>query len=91
MSTNANSWNENLMNDWMATQQKYWDIWSDFARKAGVPGGGPWILYDGPAPFTEYGPADRPSGAQQLCVTAATHNHAVDNPAIYHCMSLPDS
>lgn len=39
MSTNANSWNENLMNDWMATQQKYWDIWGDFARKAGVPGG----------------------------------------------------
>jgi class III poly(R)-hydroxyalkanoic acid synthase PhaE subunit len=40
MSTNANSWNENMMNDWMATQKTYWDIWSDFARKAGVPGGG---------------------------------------------------
>ncbi|MDJ0739590.1 MAG: class III poly(R)-hydroxyalkanoic acid synthase subunit PhaE [Gammaproteobacteria bacterium] len=35
MSTNANSWNETLMNDWMATQQKYWDTWSEFARKAG--------------------------------------------------------
>lgn len=36
MSTNANSWNESLVNDWVKTQQKYWDTWSDFAKKAGV-------------------------------------------------------
>jgi hypothetical protein len=59
--------------------------------EAGAPGGGPWILYDGPAPFTQYGPGDRPSGAEQMCVTVATHTHAVDNPAVYHCMALPDS
>ncbi|MCP5299691.1 MAG: class III poly(R)-hydroxyalkanoic acid synthase subunit PhaE [Chromatiaceae bacterium] len=39
MSTNANSWNESLINDWMATQKQYWETWSDFARKAGALGG----------------------------------------------------
>jgi len=42
MSTNANSWNESLINDWVATQRKYWDTWSDFAKRAGaagIPGG----------------------------------------------------
>jgi class III poly(R)-hydroxyalkanoic acid synthase PhaE subunit len=38
MSTNSNNWNETLMNDWVATQRKYWDTWSDFARKSGVGG-----------------------------------------------------
>ena len=33
MSTNANSWNESLINDWVATQRKYWDTWSDFAKE----------------------------------------------------------
>ena len=37
MSTNANSWNENLMNDWAETQRKYWETWSDYASKAGLP------------------------------------------------------
>lgn len=59
--------------------------------QAGVPGGGPWILYDGPDPFTGYGPADRPSVATQMCVTAANHAHEVVDPAIYHCMDLPDA
>ncbi|MDH3302970.1 MAG: Hsp70 family protein [Acidimicrobiia bacterium] len=58
--------------------------------QAGVPGGGPWILYDGPDPFTGYGPADRPSGATQMCVTAANHAHEVLDPALYHCVDLPD-
>ncbi|MGB5745270.1 MAG: class III poly(R)-hydroxyalkanoic acid synthase subunit PhaE [Sedimenticolaceae bacterium] len=40
MSTNANNWNESLMNDWMATQRKYWETWSDFARQAGGNGAG---------------------------------------------------
>ena len=59
--------------------------------QAGVPGGGPWILYDVPAPFTGYGPSDRPSGATQMCVTAANHAHEVVDPSIYHCMDLPDA
>jgi class III poly(R)-hydroxyalkanoic acid synthase PhaE subunit len=36
MSTNANSWNESLMNDWAKTQQQYWETWSEFAKKAGA-------------------------------------------------------
>ena len=35
MSTNANSWNESLMNGWADAQRKYWDTWRDFASKAG--------------------------------------------------------
>lgn len=38
MTTNANSWNESLINEWVATQRKYWDTWSDFAKKAGAGG-----------------------------------------------------
>ncbi|HOP17796.1 MAG: class III poly(R)-hydroxyalkanoic acid synthase subunit PhaE [Chromatiaceae bacterium] len=51
MSTNSNNWNETLMNDWVATQRKYWDTWSDFARKSGVGGA------QGPAanPFGAFG------------------------------------
>jgi len=59
--------------------------------EAGVPGGGPWILYDGPSPFTGYGPGDRPTGANQMCVTAASHAHEVVDPSLYHCAALPDS
>lgn len=40
MSFDATSWNESLMNDWAETQRKYWDIWTDFARKAGANGQG---------------------------------------------------
>ncbi len=36
MSTNANNWNESLMNDWADTQRKYWETWSDFAKNAGM-------------------------------------------------------
>lgn len=35
MTTNSSGWNESLFNDWVATQRKYWETWSDFARKAG--------------------------------------------------------
>jgi class III poly(R)-hydroxyalkanoic acid synthase PhaE subunit len=34
MSTNADSWNENLMNQWVEAQRKYWETWSSFARTA---------------------------------------------------------
>lgn len=59
-------------------------------EEAGVPGNGPWILYDTPAPFSEYGPADRPEGATRMCATPATSDHRVVNPRIFHCMQLPD-
>ncbi len=35
MSTKANSWNESLINDWVATQAKYWDTWRNLAKQAG--------------------------------------------------------
>ena len=56
MSTNANSWNESLINDWVATQRKYWDTWSDFAKKAGA-GGLPGNGAQGAAanPFAAFG------------------------------------
>ena len=36
MSTNANDWNQSLINDWAETQRKYWETWSDYARNAGM-------------------------------------------------------
>ena len=46
-------------------------------EEAGVPGSGPWILYGGPSPFTEYTTADRPDGATQLCALVANPDHSV--------------
>lgn len=40
MSTNGTPWNDTLMNDWMATQQKYWETWRDFAQRVGGLDGG---------------------------------------------------
>jgi hypothetical protein len=59
-------------------------------ENAGVPGAGPWKLYDGPSPFRGYGPADRPAGATKLCVTVATHEHTLDDPSTFHCADLPE-
>lgn len=36
MSTNANNWNESMINDWAETQRKYWETWSDYAKNAGI-------------------------------------------------------
>ena len=57
---------------------------------AGAPGSGPWLIYDGASPFQGYGPGDRPAGATGLCVTVATHDHAVDDAAVFDCMDLPE-
>lgn len=53
----------------------YFDTVSE--AQAGVPGAGPWILYDTPAPFTQYRVADRPAGATRMCASVATHDHRV--------------
>lgn len=45
--------------------------------QAGVPGDGPWILYGGSSPFTEYTEADRPDGAGQMCALVANPDHSV--------------
>jgi molecular chaperone DnaK len=47
------------------------------ADQAGVPGAGPWILYGGPTPFTEYTTADRPAAATQMCALVANPDHSV--------------
>jgi molecular chaperone DnaK len=58
-------------------------------EQAGNPGSGPWILYGGPSPFTEYRPADRPEGATQLCALVANPDHSVELGS-GNCVALPD-
>ena len=56
--------------------------------QAGVPGGGPWILYGGPRPFREYTEYDRPAGATAMCARVANADHSI----IYgsgNCYPLP--
>lgn len=57
-------------------------------EQAGAPGSGPWKLYGGASPFTEYGPADRPEGATELCVLVANADHSVQ-PNSGNCFPLP--
>ena len=58
------------------------------ATEAGTPGGGPWLLYAGPSPFTGYSVASRPGGATQLCVLVANADHSV-NQGTGNCVTLP--
>jgi hypothetical protein len=55
---------------------------------AGVPGSGPWILYDLPVPFTGYGPGQRPEGANQMCALVANADHSV-RLGTGNCVNLP--
>jgi hypothetical protein len=57
-------------------------------EQAGVPGSGPWYVYDGPSPFTGYGVADRPDGATKLCVLVANPGHSVILES-GNCVELP--
>jgi hypothetical protein len=57
-------------------------------EQAGVPGKGPWKLYGGPSPFTEYGPADRPRRATQMCILVANADHSVQADS-GNCVDLP--
>jgi len=59
-------------------------------EQAGLPGNGPWIKYEGASPFTEYGVADRPNGAQQMCILVANKNHSVIQDT-GNCWDLPSS
>ena len=57
-------------------------------ENAGVPGGGPWKLYGGPSPFTEWTVADRPANATQMCALVANADHSVQlNTG--NCVNLP--
>ena len=60
-------------------------------EQAGSPGSGPWKLIGGaygPSPFTEYGPANRPANATQMCALIANPNHSVQ-PNSGNCVDLP--
>lgn len=59
------------------------------ADQAGVPGNGPWILYGGPRPFTQYKSSDRPPDAWQMCALVANSNHSVQMDSGI-CFPLPD-
>ncbi len=57
--------------------------------QAGVPGGGPWVLWGGPRPFTGYKLADKPAGATQMCALVANADHSViENSG--NCWNLPE-
>jgi hypothetical protein len=61
-------------------------------ERAGSPASGPWKLtwgaYGNP-PFTQYGPAQRPPGATQMCALVANPNHSVILNS-GNCMNLPE-
>lgn len=62
-------------------------------ENAGSPGNGPWKLTYGnygPSPFTQYGPANKPPTASQMCALVANPNHSVIlNTG--NCVDLPVS
>jgi len=60
-------------------------------EQAGSPGSGPWKLTWGPygdPPFTQYGPANRPPDAVQMCALVANANHTIILNS-GNCMDLP--
>jgi serine/threonine-protein kinase len=60
-------------------------------EQAGSPGSGPWKLtwgVYGDPPFTEYGPANRPAAATQMCALVANPNHSVQF-GTGNCFDLP--
>jgi hypothetical protein len=63
-------------------------------EQAGVPGAGPWILYYGPNPFTQYRVGDRPADATQMCARVANADHTLYNAPYSgintgNCVNLP--
>ncbi len=61
-------------------------------EQAGAPGSGPWKLtwntYGNP-PFTQYGIANKPAGATQMCALVANKNHTVILGS-GNCVFLPE-
>jgi hypothetical protein len=56
--------------------------------QAGAPGSGPWKVYGGSSPFTDYNVIDRPVGAWQMCILVANQNHSVQAGS-GNCVDLP--
>ena len=60
-------------------------------EQAGSPGAGPWKLtwhVYGDPPFTQYGIANKPAGATQMCSLVAHSNHTVILGS-GNCVDLP--
>jgi hypothetical protein len=57
-------------------------------EQAGIPGSGPWFMYGGPNPFTEYNIKDRPKGATRMCALVANADHSVIQ-GTGNCVMLP--
>ena len=57
-------------------------------EQAGSPGSGPWKLYGGPRPFTQYRVVDKPAAATQMCALVANANHSII-PESGNCFDLP--
>ncbi|MCA9979568.1 MAG: hypothetical protein KDD89_02000 [Anaerolineales bacterium] len=58
---------------------------------AGRPGSGPWKIYDGASPFTQYTFFDRPFGAnaaERICALVANPDHSI-RPNSGNCVKLP--
>lgn len=58
---------------------------------AGMPGVGPWEVYGGPSPFTNYSFAERPFdayGAEKMCVLVANPDHTI-RLNTGNCVELP--
>jgi len=53
----------------------YFDTVSE--SNAGVPGAGPWKLYGGPSPFTEYAQADHVFEPTAMCIRVAREDHSI--------------
>ncbi len=56
--------------------------------QAGSPGSGPWKIYGGPSPFAQYGVANRPASATQMCALVANSNHSIQFDS-GNCVDLP--
>ena len=56
--------------------------------QAGAPAPGPYAVYSGGSPFTEFGPAVRPNGATAICIIVASADHTVI-PGSGNCAPLP--
>ena len=64
----------------------YFDTVSE--ANAGAPGSGPWKLYGGPRPFTQYTVNDRPSAATAMCARVANADHSIISGS-GNCWALP--
>ncbi|KAA3647726.1 MAG: serine/threonine protein kinase [Chloroflexi bacterium] len=65
----------------------FWDTVAP--EQAGSPGSGPWALYRGPRPFTQYTTGNQPAGATQICALVANANHSVIADS-GNCYDLPE-